>query len=134
MTDAAPSYSRQFLEALPKTDLHVHLDGSLRLSTLIELAEERGVKLPSYTEEGLLELVFKENYRDLPDYLNGFQYTSPVLCSEEALERLRENKVPCGKIADYDEIRKNFCIMNLFPRFRKIISLKYHIKKYFLIL
>ena len=27
-----------FLEAIPKTDLHVHLDGSLRLATLIELA------------------------------------------------------------------------------------------------
>ncbi len=81
-------YPREFLEALPKTDLHVHLDGSLRLETLIELARERDVKLPSYTSEGLLELVFKDNYRDLPDYLHGFSYTSPVLCDEEALERV----------------------------------------------
>ncbi len=79
--------TREFLEALPKTDLHVHLDGSLRLETLVELARERQVKLPSYTVEGLLELVFKENYRDLTDYLHGFSYTSPVLCDEEALER-----------------------------------------------
>ncbi len=86
MTDH--EYSHEFLEALPKTDLHVHLDGSLRLETLIELARERDVKLPSYTPEGLLELVFKENYRDLPDYLHGFAYTSPVLCDEEALERV----------------------------------------------
>ena len=80
-------YSREFLEALPKTDLHVHIDGSLRLSTLIELAKERDVKLPSYTSEGLLELVFKEQYRGLEDYLHGFAYTSPVLCDAEALER-----------------------------------------------
>ncbi len=81
------TYPNEFLRALPKTDLHVHLDGSLRLETLIELARERQVKLPSYTSDGLLELVFKENYRDLPDYLHGFAYTSPVLCDEEALER-----------------------------------------------
>ncbi len=81
-------YPREFLQALPKTDLHVHLDGSLRLETLIELARERQVKLPSYEADGLLELVFKENYRDLTDYLHGFSYTSPVLCDEEALERV----------------------------------------------
>ena len=81
------TYSKEFLEALPKTDLHVHLDGSLRLQTLIELAREHGVKLPSYTPDGLLELVFKDSYRDLPDYLHGFSYTSPVLCDAEALER-----------------------------------------------
>ena len=75
------------VRAIPKTDLHVHLDGSLRLPTLIELAKERGVKLPSETPEGLLELVFKEQYRDLPDYLHGFSYTCAVLTDAEALER-----------------------------------------------
>ncbi len=34
------AFSREFLQALPKTDLHVHLDGSLRLETLIDLARE----------------------------------------------------------------------------------------------
>lgn len=76
------------LHALPKTDLHCHLDGSLRLETLIELAHERNVSLPSETPEGLLELVFKESYRDLPDYLHGFAYTCAVLTDLEALERV----------------------------------------------
>jgi adenosine deaminase len=76
-----------FLKALPKTDLHVHLDGSLRLSTLIELAEEYHVQLPSYTEAGLRELVFKDRYRDLAEYLGGFKYMTAVLQSESALER-----------------------------------------------
>ena len=80
--------SREFLRAVPKTDLHLHLDGSLRLPTLIELARQHGVRLPSETPEGLLELVFKEQYRDLPDYLHGFAYTSPVLCDPESLERV----------------------------------------------
>ncbi len=81
-------YSDSLLAALPKTDLHCHLDGSLRLGTLIELARERGVVLPSETPEGLRELVFKEQYRDLPDYLHGFAYTCAVLTDAEALERV----------------------------------------------
>ncbi|MEM6797104.1 MAG: adenosine deaminase family protein [Acidobacteriota bacterium] len=82
------TYDEAFLKAIPKTDLHLHLDGSLRLGTLIELAREREITLPSYTPEGLLELVFKESYRDLPDYLHGFAYTCAVLRDEEALERV----------------------------------------------
>ncbi|MEL7061731.1 MAG: adenosine deaminase family protein [Acidobacteriota bacterium] len=83
-----PTYSREFLHEIPKSDLHVHLDGSLRLETLIELARERDVQLPSMTPEGLLELVFKEQYRDLPDYLHGFAYTCAVMTDAEALERV----------------------------------------------
>ena len=52
------AYTSEFLNAIPKTDLHLHLDGSLRLPTLIELAKERNVKLPSYEPDGLRELVF----------------------------------------------------------------------------
>lgn len=81
-------FPEPLLRALPKTDLHCHLDGSLRPGTLIELARERKVKLPSETQEGLFELVFKEQYRDLPDYLHGFAYTCAVLTDEEALERV----------------------------------------------
>ena len=84
----AGEFSRRLLERLPKSDLHVHLDGSLRLGTLIELAKDRGVKLPSITPEGLRELVFKERYEDLKQYLRGFSYTCSVLRDEEALERV----------------------------------------------
>ncbi|MDA8020776.1 MAG: adenosine deaminase family protein [Thermoanaerobaculia bacterium] len=84
----AGQYTQEFLEAIPKTDLHLHLDGSLRLPTLIELAQERDVPLPSFTPEGLLELVFKEAYRDLPDYLHGFAYTCAVMSDAESLERV----------------------------------------------
>ena len=50
-----PAMTPEVIRRLPKTDLHVHLDGSLRLGTLIDLARERGVALPSYTEAGLRE-------------------------------------------------------------------------------
>lgn len=78
----------EFIKAAPKTDLHVHLDGSLRLSTLIELSKENRVLLPSYTEDGLKSLVFKESYRNLGEYLSGFQYTCAVMQTRESLERV----------------------------------------------
>ena len=80
--------SPDFIREIPKTDLHVHLDGSLRLPTLIELAKADQVKLPSYTEEGLRELVFKKTYASLPDYLKGFLFTCAVLQTSENLERV----------------------------------------------
>jgi adenosine deaminase len=79
--------TRDVIRRLPKTDLHVHLDGSLRLPTLIELARERGVELPSHTEDGLRETVFRPHYTNLAEYLEGFRYTVAVLQHHEALER-----------------------------------------------
>lgn len=80
--------SEAFIADLPKTDLHLHLDGSLRLGTLIDLAKKKKVDLPSYSEDGLRELVFKEGYTDLTDYLHGFKYTCAVLNDPESLERV----------------------------------------------
>ena len=82
-----PKITEAFIQELPKTDLHVHLDGSIRIPTLIDLAKEYGVKLPSYTEAGLRETVFKDRYANLAEYLTGFAYTGAVLQSELALER-----------------------------------------------
>lgn len=77
-----------FIRAIPKTDLHVHLDGSLRLSTLIELAQKDGISLPAYTEKGLREKVFKKSYTSLPEYLQGFSYTTAVMRKKENIERI----------------------------------------------
>jgi adenosine deaminase len=84
----AAKITREFLEKIPKTDLHLHLDGSLRIPTLIELAKASKIKLPSESEAGLQELVFKEKYQDLPDYLRGFGLTCAVLQTPENLERV----------------------------------------------
>ena len=80
--------SRELIAALPKSDLHVHLDGSLRLETLIELAKKYKVKLPSSTPEGLRQLVFKRAYKNLPEYLRGFEFTVACLQDAESLERV----------------------------------------------
>ncbi len=80
--------SKEFITQIPKSDLHLHLDGSLRLPTLVELARENGVKLPAYDEAALRRLVFKSRYADLPEYLKGFAYTTAVLQTPGALERV----------------------------------------------
>lgn len=80
--------SREFIEKVPKSDLHVHLDGSLRLKTLIELAKQQNAELPSYEEAGLKETVFKDKYDNLGDYLKGFAYTCSVLNNAENLQRI----------------------------------------------
>lgn len=78
----------EFIRQIPKTDLHLHLDGSLRLETLIELARQAKVKLPSYEVAGLKETVFKDTYANLPEYLQGFYFTCAVMRTAENLERI----------------------------------------------
>ncbi len=79
---------KDFIKEIPKCDLHVHLDGSLRVGTLIDLAKKTKVKLPSYTEQGMFEKVFKDNYKDLPEYLQGFGYSIAVMQTPENIERI----------------------------------------------
>ena len=80
-------YSLDFIKEMPKSDLHLHLDGSLRLDSLIEMAAKAGVTLPSQTVEGLKQLVFKDSYQNLGEYLHCFQYTCAVLRDMDNLER-----------------------------------------------
>ncbi len=92
MADAlrwAMPLSLELIEKLPKTDLHCHLDGSLRLTTILDLARQQGVKLPADTPEGLMPYVFAGmGHRSLEDYLKAFDITLAVMQTEEALYRV----------------------------------------------
>ena len=78
----------ELIEKLPKTDLHVHLDGSLRLQTILDLAERQRVELPAQDEEGLRRAMnLGKNCGSLVEYLKAFDVTLRVLQTEEALTR-----------------------------------------------
>ncbi len=79
---------RPLIEKIPKTDIHVHLDGCVRLETLIDIARQERIQLPSYTVDGLNELVFKDDYQNLEEYLKTFGYSCAVMQKPEHLERI----------------------------------------------
>jgi len=78
-----------FFEKLPKTDLHVHLDGSLRLDTILELGREEGVTLPGGTAEELRRAMHcGENTGSLVEYLKAFEITNRVMQTRRGLRRI----------------------------------------------
>jgi len=80
--------TEELLHALPKTDLHCHLDGSMRLKTILELAEQQKVRLPADDEEALARAIHQgERCKSLEDYLVAFDVTLSVLQTEDALYR-----------------------------------------------
>ncbi len=81
-------FDRAFFERLPKTDLHVHLDGSLRIDTIMELAEENKIDLGAKDRKALIKKIGPgKKHNSLNEYLEGFDLTLKVLQTEEALYR-----------------------------------------------
>jgi adenosine deaminase len=76
-------------QALPKADLHVHLDGSLRLETILDLARQGDIELPADDEVGLRSAIgCGQQFGSLVEYLRGFDITLRVMQTEESLERI----------------------------------------------
>jgi adenosine deaminase len=77
------------IKMMPKTDLHVHLDGSVRISTLIDLAKKQKVKLPESDPVKLKKiLVPGMQCKSLEEYLRPFDIVLKILQEEEALSRV----------------------------------------------
>eukprot|EP01104_Vermistella_antarctica_P015914 TRINITY_DN5322_c0_g1_i1.p1 TRINITY_DN5322_c0_g1~~TRINITY_DN5322_c0_g1_i1.p1 ORF type:complete len:817 (-),score=184.20 TRINITY_DN5322_c0_g1_i1:17-2344(-) len=82
------SLSLEVLRKLPKAELHRHLDGSLRISTIIDLAREQDVTLPATGEEELRKMVcVTEDCASLEEYLLGFKISLSVLQKPYAITR-----------------------------------------------
>jgi adenosine deaminase len=84
----APGVDRALIARLPKAELHCHLDGSVRPSTLIELGAEYAVPMPRATPEALAEYMRVDDARHLEDYLERFTVTLSVMQTEAAMERI----------------------------------------------
>nr|WP_202107186.1 adenosine deaminase [Agromyces seonyuensis] len=82
------------IRALPKISLHDHLDGGLRPQTIIELADELDLEVPS-TDAELLGDWFEaqSNSGSLVDYLKTFDLTTAVMQTREGLARVAKESV-----------------------------------------
>jgi adenosine deaminase len=85
MTNSVP---RDLLRRLPKAELHCHLDGSVRPSTLIELGREYRAPMPATTAEELADYMRVDDARNLEDYLARFDVTLAVMQTADSLERI----------------------------------------------
>ncbi|MCW5936426.1 MAG: adenosine deaminase [Fimbriimonadaceae bacterium] len=72
-----------FLRAMPKVELHVHLEGSIRPETLLQLAERNNMPLPATTVEGLREWY---RFTDFPHFANIYWSCSQCMQHPEDLE------------------------------------------------
>jgi len=80
--------SRELVLKWPKTDLHCHLDGSVRVETVWDLALQQGITLPSANIEELRNaLMVGDRAHNLREYLEPFHIVNLVLQEKEALER-----------------------------------------------
>lgn len=111
---------RGFLQAMPKVDLHRHLEGSLRLQTLAEIAAEHGIDLPAYSIEELRPYVqVTDGQWDFHLFLAKFQLLRRFYQSREALERIAYEAVADAALDNvrYLELRFNPVALSRTQRF-----------------
>jgi adenosine deaminase len=73
---------------MPKAELHLHLDGSLRIDTAIELARTRGVDAPTDRVGMAAALIAPMPCRDQAELLRAFDLPIALMQDAEALERI----------------------------------------------
>lgn len=74
---------------LPKVLLHDHIDGGLRPQTIIELASQINLPLPSHAADTFQEMIYQAcNQGSLEKYLKNFDYTIAVMQTENNLMRV----------------------------------------------
>ena len=85
---------RWSMKSLAKVSLHDHLDGSLRLDTVLELSQAAGLALPAADAAGLRQWINTRSLSgNLVDYLESFSLSSAVMQTAENLERVAREYV-----------------------------------------
>lgn len=78
-----------FIQKLPKTDLHCHLDGSMRPETILDIAREENLPLKDLSLSELKKkLVCGEKVTSLPVFLQAFDITCSVMQTKKAIQRI----------------------------------------------
>lgn len=77
-----PSLLRQLVTALPKAELHLHLEGSLSVSTLLELAEKHDVTLPDEIHPQV-----KYQFEDLDHFIRVASLSFLVMLDQDDFSR-----------------------------------------------
>jgi adenosine deaminase len=85
MTAARDPALVRFVAALPKAELHVHLEGSMLPATLLHLARRRGVDLPATNEAGVREWF---RFRDFNHFVEIYLTCSQCLRDPEDFQRV----------------------------------------------
>ena len=94
--------------AIPLCDLHRHLDGSIRLQTILDLADQHGIELPAYSVDGLSPYVhINESEPGLMAFIARFKYLVEILVDADACRRVAYECVEDAKREgiDYVELR-----------------------------
>ncbi len=95
LTAALPTDLRQLLADLPKVDIHRHLEGSIRLNTLVEVAQQYALDLPARDAEGLRKYVqiTPDSPSDSAHFLSKFAILRKFFCSPEVIQRIAREAV-----------------------------------------
>jgi adenosine deaminase len=77
------------LRGLPKVDLHRHLEGSIRLSTIVELSLSAGIPLPADTPHGLApHALVTRPVKSLEEALRAFSYAQNAVRTLDSVRRI----------------------------------------------
>ena len=107
MATLDPRDLRSLTRAMPKAELHLHLDGSLRPDTAIDIARSRHLEAPRTWAGMRGALVAPEQCDDQADLLRAFDLPIALMQDAEAIERIASDMV-LDKAAEnvrYMEIR-----------------------------
>lgn len=94
---------------MAKAELHVHLDGSLRPETMLELARAEGITLPAADPESLRRWMLVDDARNLEEYLERFEVTIALLQTPEAIERVAYEMVHDARADNLRYIEIRYC-------------------------
>jgi adenosine deaminase len=101
--------TRELIARLPKAELHVHFDGSLRPETIIDLARAEGITVPHTDPEALRAYMLVDDARDLEEYLQRFTITIALLQTSEAIERVAYEMVEDAAADNLRYLEVRYC-------------------------